>query len=62
METATTADSVAGGDWMPLAEAAVIEGVKSLAIRRRIEAGTMVGERRRTAGDGSSVFTPSSRP
>ena len=34
---------------MPLAEAAVIEGVKSLAIRRRIEAGTMVGERRRTA-------------
>ena len=49
METATTADSVAGGDWMPLAEAAVFEGVKSLAIRRRIEAGTMVGERRRTA-------------
>ena len=49
METATTAGSVSGGDWMPLAEAAVIEGVKPLAIRRRIEAGTMAGERRRTA-------------
>lgn len=49
METATTAGSVAGGNWMPLAEAAVIEGVKPLAIRRRIEAGTMAGERRRTA-------------
>ena len=49
METATTTGSVSGGDWMPLAEDSVIEGVKPLAIRRRIEAGTMAGERRRTA-------------